>query len=113
VNRLLLVHLGWSALVLAGTTALVAASGGPCPPGGPLGFDCGPLRDLVLRLLPVAAVIYVALLSAVVAWGARLARRPNADSHGGRDWYLVAAVVGVPIAPLLAFTLLAGLGWLG
>ena len=32
---------------------------------------------------------------------------------GGRDWYLVAAVVGLVIAPLLAVVILAGFGWLG
>lgn len=84
-----------------------------CPPGGFLAADCDTLHDLLLALVPLAAVLYVALLSAVVAWSARLARRPNADPHGGRDWYVVAAVVGIPIAPLAAFTILAGLGWPG
>ncbi len=55
----------------------------------------------------------MALLSAVVAWAARLRRRPGADPNGGREWYVVAAIVGVVIAPLLAFSILAGLGWLG
>ncbi len=85
----------------------------PCPPGGWLAVDCGPTRDLVLGVIGLGAVLYVALLSAVVAWSARLARRPRADPHGGRDWYVVAALVGIVIAPLLAFTVLAGLGWLG
>lgn len=84
-----------------------------CPPGGPLAFDCGPLRDLVLRVAPLSAALYVGLLSLVVAWGRRLARRADPDPTAGRDWYLVAAVIGLPVAPLLAFTLLAGLGWLG
>jgi hypothetical protein len=35
------------------------------------------------------------------------------DPSGGRDWYLVAGVVGLVIAPLLAFVLLAAFGWLG
>lgn len=55
----------------------------------------------------------MALLSAVVAWAARLRRRPGGDPNGGREWYAVAAVVGVIIAPLLAFSILAGFGWLG
>jgi hypothetical protein len=55
----------------------------------------------------------VALLSAVVIWAARLRRVPGADPSAGRDWYVVAGTVGVVIAPLLAFTVLAGLGWLG
>ena len=63
-------------------------------------------------MAPLAAILYVALLSAVVAWSRRLARRPNPDPTGGRDWYIVAAVIGAPIAPLLAFNILAGLGWL-
>lgn len=58
-------------------------------------------------------MLYVALLSAVVLWSNRLAHRPGADPNGGRDWYIVAALVGVVIAPLLAFSVLAGLGWLG
>jgi hypothetical protein len=66
----------------------------------------------VLALIGLSAILYVTLLSAVVAWSARLARLPGVDSTGGRDWYLVAAFVGVPIAPLLAFTILGGLGWL-
>lgn len=68
---------------------------------------------MVLALVALSAMLYVALLSAVVAWSARLARLPGADPTGGRDWYLVAAVVGVVIAPLLAVTILGGLGWLG
>ncbi len=35
------------------------------------------------------------------------------DPSGGRDWYLVAALVGLAIAPLLAFVILAAFGWLG
>jgi len=75
--------------------------------------DCGPARDLMLALVALSALLYVTLLTAVVAWSARFARLPGADPTGGRDWYLVAAVVGVVIAPLLAFTILGGLGWLG
>jgi len=83
-----------------------------CPPGGWLALDCGPARDLVLALAALSAVLYVALLSAVVAWSARFARQPGVDPSGARDWYVVAAVVGLVITPLLAFTILAGLGWL-
>lgn len=83
-----------------------------CPPGGPLALDCGPIQAVVLSVAPLAAILYVALLSAVVAWSQRLARRPNPDPTGARDWYLVAAVIGMAIAPLLAFNILAGLGWL-
>jgi hypothetical protein len=85
----------------------------PCPPGGWLALDCGPARDEVLAVLVLAALLYVALLSAVVWWWSRVARRPGVDPSGGRDWYLVAAVGGLVIAPLLAVVILAGLGWLG
>jgi hypothetical protein len=104
---------GWSALVLAGVGLLVYREHAlACPPGGPLAFDCGPIQAVVLSVAPLAAVLYVALLSAVVAWSRRLARRPNPDPTGGRDWYILAAVIGVPMAALLAFNILAGLGWL-
>jgi len=78
-----------------------------------MAFDCGGIQLVVLRVAFLAAILYVALLSAVVAWSRRLARRPNPDPTGGRDWYLLAAVIGVPIASLLAFNILAALGWLG
>jgi hypothetical protein len=78
-----------------------------------LGLDCGRARDLVLAVISLAAVLYVTLLTAVVAWWARISRRPGVDPSGGRDWYLVAGVVGLVIAPLLAFVLLAAVGWLG
>jgi len=67
----------------------------------------------VLALVGLGAVLYVVLLTAVVFWASRQAARPNADPHGGRDWYIVAALVGLVVAPLLAFTILAGIGWLG
>ncbi len=61
----------------------------------------------------LAAILYVALLSAVVAWWMRISRRPGVDPSGGRDWYVVAALVGLVIAPLLSFVILAALGRLG
>jgi hypothetical protein len=85
----------------------------PCPSGGWLAIDCVPARDPVLALIALSAILYVTLLTGVVAWSARLARLPGVDPTGGRDWYLIAAFVGVPIAALLAFNILAGLGWLG
>lgn len=85
----------------------------PCPPGGWLGVACESGRDGVLAVLGLSALLYVALLSAVVWWWSRVARRPGVDPSGGRDWYLVAAAVGIVIAPLLAVVILAGLGWLG
>ena len=101
--------------MLAVTWLLVASEGtSPCPPGGPLALDCGPVQGLILDILPLAAVLYVAFLSAVAVWSTRGAgRRPVVDASSSRDWYLVAAVIGVPLMPLLAFTILAGLGRLG
>jgi len=32
-----------------------------------------------------------------------------ADETAARDWYLLAAAVGLPVAPLLAFTLISAL----
>ena len=100
--------------MLAGVGLLVLGeTATPCPPGGLLAFDCGGVQRIVLAVAPLAAILYVSLLSAVVAWSSRLARRPNPDPTGARDWYVLAAVIGVPIAALLAFNILAGLGWLG
>lgn len=45
----------------------------------------------------------------MVAWVSGLRRRGVADGTAARDWYLLAAVVGLPVAPLLAFTLLSAL----
>jgi hypothetical protein len=85
----------------------------PCPPGRWLALDCGPGRSFVLATLTLATVLYLVLLTAVVAWWSRVARRPGVDPAGGRDWYVVAAVVGLVIAPLLAVVVLAGFGTLG
>ncbi|MGZ6299599.1 MAG: hypothetical protein ACXWMN_03785 [Candidatus Limnocylindria bacterium] len=92
----------------AGLAAWELAS--PCPPGGPLALgDCVSVRPLALGVLGLGAVLYVAGLSAVLAWVRGLRRRGIADGTAARDWYLLAAVVGLPIAPLLAFTLLSAL----
>ena len=56
-----------------------------------------------------AAGLYVLGLSAVLAWVGGLRRRGVANGVAARDWYLLAALVGLPIAPLLAFTLLSAL----
>ncbi len=110
-SRLLLAHLAWSLLVLALAGALVGVElGSACPPGGPLAFgDCLRVRPFALGVLGLAAVLYVAGLSAVCAWVGRLQRRGVADRRAARDWYLLAAVVGLPVAPLLAFTLVSAL----
>lgn len=60
-------------------------------------------------MLGLAAVLYVVGLSAVLAWVSGLRRRGVADGIAARDWYLLAAAVGLPITPLLAFTLVSAL----
>jgi hypothetical protein len=42
-------------------------------------------------------------------WTLGLRRRGVADASASRDWYLLAASVGLLVAPLLAFTLVSGL----
>jgi len=82
----------------------------PCPPGGPLALgDCVTLRPFILGVLGLGAGLYVAGLSAVLAWVTGLRRRGVADAIAARDWYLLAAGVGLPVAPLLAFTILSAL----
>ena len=56
-------------------------------------------------MVVLAALLYVIGLSAVLAWTRRLRRRGLADARAARDWYLLAALLGLPVAPLLAFTL--------
>ena len=96
-------------------TGLVVVSelASACPPGGLFGTDCGSGRAFLVALLPLAAILYVGFLSLVVAWTARMAHHSTGGAGAGRDWYLVAAIIGLPLAPLLAFSILAGLGWLG
>jgi len=67
------------------------------------------VRPFAVGVAGVAAALYVIGLSAVRWWTAGLRRRGLADSRAGRDWYLLAAVLGMGIAPLLAFTLVSGL----
>ena len=91
--------------------ALVALElSAPCPPGGPLALgDCVRVRPFVVGVVGFGALLYVAGLSAVLAWVSGLRRRGVADRAAARDWYLLAAAVGLPVAPLLAFTLLSAL----
>lgn len=87
-----------------------AELGAACPPGGPLAFgDCDRVRPFALAVLGLAVVLYVSGLSAVLAWVSGLRRRGVADPRAARDWYLLAALVGLPVAPLLAFTLVSAL----
>ena len=79
-----------------------------CPPGGPLTLgSCGQPRALAITTLAVAAALYVAGLTGVTAWVSGLVRRGAADRRAARDWYLLAASVGLVAAPLLAFTVVS------
>jgi hypothetical protein len=60
-------------------------------------------------VLLLAAALYVVGLSGVLAWTSGLRRRGVADARSARDWYLLAASVGLLVAPLLAFTILSAL----
>ncbi len=81
-----------------------------CPPGGPLSFGaCDDVRPFSVAVVALAATIYVIGLSAVRWWTGSLRARGVADARAARDWYLLAAGLGLVIAPLLAFTLVSGL----
>jgi hypothetical protein len=67
------------------------------------------VRPFVIGVVAVAAVLYVIGLSAVRWWTLGLFERGVADERAARDWYLLAAALGMLIAPLLAFTLVSGL----
>jgi len=62
-----------------------------------------------MGVVGVGAVLYVAGLSAVLAWVRRLQARRVADGRAARDWYLLAATIGLPVAFLLAFTMISAL----
>ena len=57
----------------------------------------------------LAALLYVIGLSAVRWWTVGLQRRGVAARRAARDWYLLAAGIGLIVAPLLAFTLASAL----
>jgi hypothetical protein len=67
------------------------------------------VRPFTVGVLGLGVALYVIGLSGVLAWVSGLRRRGLADGVAARDWYLLAAVVGLPIAPLLAFTILSAL----
>jgi hypothetical protein len=96
-------------LALAGGLTLVEL-GSPCPPGGLLSFgSCAAVRPLAIGVLLLAAALYVVGLSGVLAWTTGLRRRGVADARAARDWYLLAAGLGLLVAPLLAFTIVSAL----
>lgn len=96
-------------------TALAAGAIGfeltsPCPPGGPLSLgSCQTIRPLAIPVVALATALYVAGLTAVRSWVRRLLQRGLADARAARDWYLLAATIGLPAAFLLAFTLVSAL----
>jgi hypothetical protein len=81
----------------------------PCPPGGPLAFGSCAVRPFAVGVVLVAAALYVLGLSAVLAWTQGLRRRRVADERAARDWYMLASLVGLAVAPLLSFTLVSAL----
>jgi hypothetical protein len=98
-------------VIVAGASGLIALElSSTCPPGGPVAFgDCGHVRPFAVGVLGFGALLYVVGLTAVLAWVSGLRRRGVADGTAARDWYLLASAVGLPVAPLLAFTLLSAL----
>lgn len=81
-----------------------------CPPGGPLAFgDCEAVRPFAIAVVAVSALLYVGALSGVRWWTGSLLSRRLADARAARDWYLLAAVIGLGVAPMLAFTLASAL----
>jgi hypothetical protein len=60
-----------------------------------------------VAVVGLAAVLYVTGLSAVRAWSNGLRRRGLSDAAAARDWYLLAAGLGLLVAPLLAFTIVS------
>jgi hypothetical protein len=71
--------------------------------------DCDDVRPFAVAVVALAAAIYVIGLSAVRWWTAGLQARGVADARASRDWYLLAAALGLVVAPLLAFTLVSAL----
>lgn len=67
------------------------------------------MRPFAIAVVLLAAVLYVTALSGVQAWTAGLRRRGVADARAARDWYLLAAGIGLVVTPLLAFTLVSAL----
>ncbi len=111
MGRWALAHVAWSTLVLVAAGAVVAVElRAPCPPGGPLAFgSCQVVRPFAVGVVLLAAALYVVGLTGVLAWTRSLRSRGLADERAARDWYLLAAGLGLLLAPLLAFTLASGL----
>ena len=97
--------------MLAAAALLIATElAAPCPRGGPLAFgDCTRVRPFVVAVVAVSAVLYVAALFVVRWWVLGLRRRGVADARAVRDWYLLAAGIGLVAVPLFTFTTLSAL----
>jgi hypothetical protein len=67
------------------------------------------VRPFAVGVVALAAVLYVGAVSGVLWWTTGLRRRGVADRRAARDWYLLAAALGLLVSPLLAFTLASGL----
>ena len=67
------------------------------------------MRPFAIGLVALSAALYLIGLSAVLWWVGGLRSRGVADARAARDWYLLAAGIGLLVAPLLAFTLLSAL----
>ena len=67
------------------------------------------MRPFAVGLVVTATALYLIGLSAVLWWVSGLHARGVADARAARDWYLLAAGIGLVVAPLLAFTLLSAL----
>lgn len=97
-------------MLAAAAVLLGIELGTPCPPGGPISFgSCDEVRPFAIGVVAVSAVLYVIGLSAVLWWVSGLRRRGVADARAARDWYLLAAGVGLVVIPLFTFTTLSAL----
>lgn len=67
------------------------------------------MRPFAIAVVGLGAALYVIGLSGVRWWTASLRRRGVADQRASRDWYLLAAALGLVAAPMLAFTLVSAL----
>jgi hypothetical protein len=67
------------------------------------------VRPFTIGVVALAAALYAIGLSAVLWWLQGLRARRVADASAARDWYLLAAGIGLIVAPLLAFTLASAL----
>ena len=67
------------------------------------------MRPFAIGVVGLAAVLYAVALSGVRWWTIGLQRRGVADARAARDWYLLAAAIGLVVAPMLSFTLVSAL----